>query len=227
VSTVYLLPGLLCDDFVWRHQKAALSGTGEVRIPEFRRFSSLASMAEHVLEDAPRAFALAGHSMGGRVALEIYRLAPERVERLALLDTAAHPAAPGEEDKRQELVDLAKREGMGALAARWLPPMLHPHHSGLYDELAAMVKRATPESFENQQRALLARPDARPVLLRVDCPALVLCGREDAWSPVRQHEEMTAAIRGARLVVIEECGHMSTVEQPAAVTAALRDWLRS
>ena len=187
----------------------------------------MTAMAEHVLGDAPRTFALAGHSMGGRVALEIYRLAPERVERLALLDTAAHPAAPGEEDKRRELIDLAKRDGMDALAARWLPPMLHPHHGGLYDELASMVKRATPVSFENQQRALLDRPDARPVLLRVDCPALVLCGREDTWSPVRQHEEMAAAIRGAKLVVIEECGHMSPVEQPAAVTAAMRDWLRA
>jgi pimeloyl-ACP methyl ester carboxylesterase len=227
VPVTYLIPGLLCDDFVWRHQKAALAGYGEVRIPELWRFRSLTAMAEQVLQDAPRTFNLAGHSMGGRVALEIYRLAPERVERLALLDTAAHPAAPGEEEKRQELVDLARREGMAALAARWLPPMLHPHHGGLYDELAAMVRRATPESFENQQRALLDRPDARPVLLRVDCPALVLCGREDAWSPVALHEEMAAAIRGARLVVTEECGHMSTVEQAEAVTAAMRDWLRS
>jgi len=223
----YLLPGLLCDDFVWRHQKAALSAFGDLRIPDFRPFPSITAMAQHVLDDAPRTFALAGHSMGGRVAMEIFRLAPERVERLALLDTAAHPPAPGEEDKRQELIDLAKREGMDALAARWLPPMLHPHHMGLYDELAAMVRRGTPESFENQQRALWNRPDARPVLLRVACPTLVLCGREDAWSPVRQHEEIAAAIRGSKLVVVEECGHMSTVEQPAAVTAAMTDWLRA
>ncbi len=147
MPTTYLIPGLLCDDFIWHRQKAALSTFGDVRIPALVSFHSLTAMAEHVLEDAPRTFALAGHSMGGRVALEIYRLAPERVERLALLDTAAHPAAPLEQDKRQELIDVAKREGMGALAARWLPPMLHPHHSGLYDEIAAMVKRATPQSF--------------------------------------------------------------------------------
>ncbi len=221
------MPGLLCDEYVWRHQHAALGAVADIRIPDFRGFNSLTAMAEHVLLHAPPSFSLAGHSMGGRVAMEVCRLASERVERLALLDTAAHPTVPGEEEKRQELIDLAKREGMEALAARWLPPMLHPHHMGLFDNLGAMVKRSTPKNFADQQRALLTRPDGFPVLLRVSVPTLILSGRQDAWSPVSQHEEMAAAVRNSRLVVIEECGHMSTVEQPVAVTAALRDWLRS
>jgi pimeloyl-ACP methyl ester carboxylesterase len=225
--TIYLVPGLVSDEQVWRHQSAALADFGEVRIPVLREFSTLEGMARHILDGAPESFAIAGHSMGGRVALEVCRLAPERVARLALLDTGVHPAAPEEEGKRMALVDLARREGMAAMAKKWLPPMLHPAHMALYDALLPMICRYRPDQFENQQRALFTRPDAQPVLARVNGPALVLCGREDLWSPVKQHEEMAAAIRGAELSVIEQCGHMCTVEQPEAVTAAMRDWMIS
>lgn len=182
-------------------------------------------MAQHVLETAPPRFCLAGHSMGGRVAFEILRTAPERVEKLALIDTAFHPYVPGEESKRQPLVDLARAEGMAAVAAAWLPPMLHPGHMSLMPSLTAMVKRSTPDSFENQQRALLSRDDATGVLGTIRCPTVIICGREDAWCPVSVHEQMAAAIPHAKLIVIEECGHMAPVEQPDAVSAALRDLL--
>jgi pimeloyl-ACP methyl ester carboxylesterase len=221
--TIFLLPGLLCDAQVWSHQRAALSEFAEVVIPDFRYARSIPDMAQRVLDRAPDRFSIAGHSMGGRVALEVFRMAPERVERLALLDTGIHPRKPGEEAGRQELVELARREGMEALAARWLPPMLHRNHAALLAPLTEMVKRSTPETFENQQRALLDRPDARTVLSAIRCPTLVLCGREDAWTPVGQHEEIAALIPGSKLLVIEECGHMSPVEQPAAVTNALRE----
>lgn len=112
------------------------------------------------------------------------------------------------------------------MAARWLPPMLHPDHSALLQPLTGMIMRSTPETFANQQRALLDRPDARTVLPLIQCPTLVLCGRQDAWSPVSQHEEIAASIAHAKLVIVEDCGHMSPVEQPAAVTDALREWLR-
>ncbi len=224
-NQIFLLPGLLCDAQIWEHQTAALSGFAEVVIPDFRFVRTIPAMAQIVLDQARGGFSVAGHSMGGRVALEVYRMAPERVERLALLDTGIHPRKPTEEAGRQELIDLARREGMEALAARWLPPMLHPNHSALLRPLTEMVKRSTPDTFENQQRALLDRPDARTVLSSIQCPALVLCGRQDAWSPVAQHEEIASAIPGAKLVVIEDCGHMSPVEQPERVTAALRDLL--
>jgi pimeloyl-ACP methyl ester carboxylesterase len=214
---------LLCDAQVWSHQRAALREFAEVVIPDFRYARSIPDMAQRVLDRAPDRFSIAGHSMGGRVALEVFRMAPERVERLALLDTGIHPRKPGEEAGRQELVELARREGMEALAARWLPPMLHRNHAALRAPLTEMVKRSTPETFENQQRALLDRPDARTVLSAIRCPTLVLCGREDAWTPVGQHEEIAALIPGSKLLVIEECGHMSPVEQPAAVTNALRE----
>ena len=193
----------------------------EVVIPDFRFVRSIPAMAQLVLARAPDRFSVAGHSMGGRVALEVFRMSPERVELLALLDTGIHTRKPGEEAGRQELIELARREGMAALAARWLPPMLHPNHAALLAPLTEMVKRSTPETFENQQQALLDRPDARTVLPAIRCPTLVLCGRQDAWSPVGQHEEIAALIPGAKLVVIEECGHMSPVEKREAVTNAL------
>jgi pimeloyl-ACP methyl ester carboxylesterase len=223
--TVFLLPGLLCDHTIWREQSEALGNLGDIIIPDFRYVDSIAAMARLALDAAPEHFSVAGHSMGGRVALEVFRMAPERVERLALLDTGIHPRATGEAAKRQELIDLARSDGMEALAARWLPPMLHPDHSALLDPLTEMVKRSTPDTFANQQRALLNRPDAREVLPGIRCPTLVLCGRQDAWSPVSQHEEIAASIPGAKLVVVEESGHMAPVEQPAAVTSALRQWL--
>ncbi len=184
-------------------------------------------MAEIVLKAAPERFSVAGHSMGGRVALEVARMAPGRVERLALLDTGVHPPRPAEPAKRGELIELAYKQGMAALAARWLPPMLHPDHSGLLPVLTEMVLRSTPETFENQERALLGRPPAREVLPQVQCPTLVLCGRQDAWSPPAQHEEIAASILGSKLVVVEDCGHMAPIEQPEPVTQALREWLLS
>jgi pimeloyl-ACP methyl ester carboxylesterase len=225
--TLFLLPGLLCDEQSWAPQIAAFAGLANVVIPDFRHVRSLTAMAKLVVDAAPERFSLAGHSMGGRVALEVFRLVPQSVERLALLDTGIHPPKPAEQGKRQELIDLARAEGMDALAARWLPPMLHPDHRALIPHLTEMVKRSTPDTFENQQRALLDRPDAAGVIPTIHCPTLVLCGREDAWSPVPQHEEIAAAIPGSRLAIIEDCGHMAPVEQPEAVTAAMREWFES
>ncbi len=224
-----LLPGLLCDRTVWTAQARARAGTADIiAIPDFHGHDSIAGMADAVLAAAPDRFALAGHSMGARVALEVVRRAPERVGALALLDTGVHPRRPGEAEARQALVDLAWTEGMAALARRWLPPMLHPDRladAALVGRLSAMVCRATPAVFEAQVRALLGRPDATMGLAAIRCPTLVLCGRQDGWSPPAQHEAMAAAIRGATLRIVEECGHMSTVERPEAVGDALRVWL--
>jgi pimeloyl-ACP methyl ester carboxylesterase len=222
---ICLLPGLLCDQTIWAAQEEALSEFAEVVIPDFRYVNSIQAMAQIALEAATEdSFLLAGHSMGARVALEVFRLAPERVEGLALLDTGIHPRGEAEPAKRQALIDIARNEGMAAMCAQWLPPMLHPDHAGLIPALTEMVLRSTPDTFANQQKALLDRPDAREVLPMVQCPTLVLCGREDQWSPVRQHEEIAAAIPHSKLVIVEHCGHMSPVEQPEAVTAALLEW---
>jgi pimeloyl-ACP methyl ester carboxylesterase len=226
--TLFLLPGLLCDETVWAHQVAALASFAEIRVADFRSFDSLTAMARAVLAGAPERFALAGHSMGARVALEVVRLAAPRVARLALLDTGTHEVRPGEVAKRQELVDLANREGMMALAARWLPPMVHPDRLGderLMAPLHAMILRMTPAIHARQIKALLDRPDAEAVLPTIRCPVLIGVGRQDAWSPLAQHEAIAAAIPHAKLVVFEDSGHMAPMEAPEAVTAALRGWL--
>ena len=232
--TLVLLPGLLCDEFVWSEQRQALSAYGRVWVPDHGSLDSLTDMAAAVLRDAPaEQFSLAGHSMGGRVALEVLRLAPERVQRLALLDSGWLPrasGAPGEAEKNSRLamLDHARRLGMRAMGQQWTRGMVHPAHldTPVFASIVEMIERKTPDIFAAQIRALLARPDATAQLLAIDCPALVLCGRQDSWSPLSQHLQMAAIIRGARLRIIEDCGHMSTLEQPQAVTAALVEWLR-
>lgn len=225
---VYLLPGLLSDAAVWRAQAQALSETHDVRVPHFFGYDSIPAMARGVLAGAPDRFALAGHSMGGRVAIEIIRLAPERVERLALLNTGIHPVREGEAVKRQALVDLAFAEGMEALAVRWAPPMVAPDRVAdvaLMEEIASVVCRASPEIFRRQIRALLNRPPVIDVLGAIRCPVSVIGARQDGWSPLSQHEEIASLIPGAALVCIEDCGHFSPLERPDAVSNALTAWL--
>lgn len=227
-----LLPGLLCDDAVWQHQREFLSGMHCV-VPSFGTCSSLTAMAEHVLATAPaERFALAGHSMGGRVALEIMRLAPQRVERLALADTGTHPVPPGEageseRDQRMTLLELARSSGMREMGCQWAPGMVHPNSVGseVFQSILAMIERSNPTVFEAQIQALLERPDAAEVFASVRCPTLLICGRQDAWSPLARHEAMQGMLPGSRLVVIEDSGHMTTMEQPAAVSIALKEWL--
>ena len=226
--TLILVPGLLCDATIWNAQVTALAARHDVIVPVLDTFDSIPRMATALLEHAPPRFALAGHSLGGRIALEVIRQSPTRVTRLALLDTGVHPCRPAEPPRRYELLALADSEGMTAIAREWLPPMVHPARHGdptVMLPLAAMVERRTPASFRNQVMALLNRPDATAVLGTIHCPTLVLCGREDGWSPLVQHEEIAAAIPGSRLSVIDDCGHMAPFERPAEVSGALEDWL--
>jgi protocatechuate 4,5-dioxygenase alpha subunit len=225
---VVLLPGLLCDATVWAAQVEALKPHASVTVADFSLLESLEDMARAALALRHGPLVVVGHSMGARVALEMVRAAPDRITRLALLDTGIHPLREGEEANRQILVDLAFKEGMFALADRWLPPMVHEarvHDPGLMEPLKAMVMRATPEQHQRQIRALLSRPDPRDFLSTIRCPVLVMVGRQDRWSPLAQHQEITALIPNAELVVIEDSGHMSPVEQPEQVSRALLRWL--
>ncbi|PQA86955.1 alpha/beta fold hydrolase [Hyphococcus luteus] len=225
--TLLLLPGLLCDETVWRAQVAAFSSQAEVRVPDYGDSDRITAMAEIALEGAPARFSLAGHSMGARVALEVLRLAPEQVERLALLDTGVHGVKPNERETRMQLVDLAREEGMDALCEAWLPPMVHPdrrHDDAFMAPLRAMVARSTPERFAAQIEALLNRPDTEPVLAAIRCPLLIGVGREDAWSPVDQHKDILEQTGRGRLAVFENAGHMAPFEAPESVNSALAEW---
>ena len=232
-AAVLLLPGLLCDHTIWQAQADGLDDIADISIADFSDLDDLTDMARAALElvaDDPsgRRLDVVGHSMGGRVAFEVWRLASERVRSLVVLDTGAHPAGPDEAASRQSLLDVSAQEGMAALAAEWLPPMVHPGRCddpSIMAPLNAMVMRATPEGHARQIRALLHRPDATELLGTITVPTLVIVGRQDGWSPIAQHEQIAAAIADARLEVVEDSGHMVTVEQPDAVTRLLRDWL--
>jgi pimeloyl-ACP methyl ester carboxylesterase len=171
--------------------------------------------------------------MGGRVALEVMRRIPDRVLALALLDTGYQPRLPGEAGEREAagrfaLLAKARREGMRAMGHEWLQGMVHPDRladGDLVNVILDMIEQKTPDLYEAHIRALLARPDATPVLSSIHCPTLVLCGREDSWAPAKRHEDMCAMISGSTLAIVPDCGHMSTLERPAAVSKALREWL--
>lgn len=230
-----LVPGLMCDATVWQRQIAALGAERDILVAEHGLSDSLGAMADRILARAGPRFALAGHSMGGRVALEVLARAPERVSRVALLDTGHEALAPGERGEREQagryrLRDMARREGMLAMARDWAQGMVHPARladNALMDAIHAMIVRAGIDQYEAQTRALLERPERTGLLSQLRVPTLVLCGREDSWSPVARHETMARLITGSSLVIVPDCGHMSTMERPEAITAALRAWLES
>ena len=228
-TTLVLVPGLLCDAASWSAIPAALQSRMPVAVADITGPDSIPAMAAHVLEAHPGRLAVAGHSLGGRVALEIWRLAPDRVAGLALFDTGTAPARPDETEIRSRRVRLAHDHGMAALAADWVPPFVHPdRHSDkpLMEMLTAMVMRRTPESHERQIRALLTRPDASPLLPGITVPALVLTGRQDDWAPPSAHQAMADAVPGAELVIIEESGHFTICERPDTVIRAMHQWLK-
>jgi pimeloyl-ACP methyl ester carboxylesterase len=223
-----LLPGLLCDRAVWQPQIDALAGQANCVVASYSSLNSLVAMAEHVLATAPtEKFAMAGHSMGGRIAFEVMRLAPQRVERVALLDTSYPALAKGEEgeqerSRRMSLLKIAQTKGMRTMGQVWAHGMVHPSrlNTPLFESIVQMIERNTPAMYEAQIHALLNRPDATNVLGTIRCPTLVLCGRDDSWSPLARHEEIHAAIPRSKLLVLDECGHMATMEKPDAVSQA-------
>jgi pimeloyl-ACP methyl ester carboxylesterase len=223
-----LLSGLLSDGALWRAQVDDLADVADPTIPDLAQDDSIAGMARRALAAAPPRFALAGLSMGGYVALEIMRRAPERVSRLALLDTSARTDTAEQAQRRREAIRLAEVGRFNDVVDRMLPNLVHPDRlsdEGLVSAIRAMAARLGKDGFLRKQRAITGRVDGRPHLPRIACPTLVLCGREDASTPLPLHEEMAALVPGARLEVVERCGHMSAMERPAEVTAALRRWL--
>ena len=224
-----LLPGLTCDAAVWRAQVEAFGDAWEVRIPDFSGFDSFDAMTGATLALAgDRPFALAGHSMGGRVAMQVAATAPGQVLRLALLDTGAHLPSPGEAESRFNLVATGEREGIEAVIQAWLPPMLAParrEDRALWDEIAAMQRRAGVQTLKRQQNALLTRRDGFAQLDTVKVPTAFITGALDGWAPPEQHREMQAHVPGSTLTVIEDCGHMAPMEAPEAVNRAFAEWL--
>jgi pimeloyl-ACP methyl ester carboxylesterase len=227
-QSVALLSGLLCDETFWSDIPQRLAAVAEIQVVSFRGFSSIPAMAQHVLDIAPERFAVAGHSMGGRVALEIMRAAPRRITGLALLNTGVHAVRDGEPQSRSHLLRVAYEHGMSALAAEWLPPMMGSdaaRAAELMPQLRAMIQRFTAEAYAGQVSAMLNRPEVLSVLPSIAVPTLLLSGSDDAWSPVSQQQSIRRRIPHATLFEIHGAGHMAPLERPDSVTLALREWL--
>ena len=227
-TPLVLLPGLLCDEALWAHQARTLADIADVTVADMTLDDTVEDMAERVLKAAPERFALAGLSMGGYAALAIMRRAPERVERLALLDTTARADSPEQTQQRSAFIDQLAFGEFRGVTSRLLPLLIHEDRLG-DGEITSVIKASAetvgPEAYVRQQKAIMSRPDGLGDLPRIACPALVLCGRQDALTPLYLHEEMAAAIPGASLVVIEDCGHLAPLERPRAVSAVMRYWL--
>lgn len=228
-TPLILLPGLLCDRALWQHQLDHLADLADMSVPNLGRDDGVAAMAERVLAAAPPRFALGALSMGGYVAHAIMRAAPERVERLALLDTSARADTEEQLSRRRGLIELTEKGRFRGVTPRLLPALVHP--SRLEDKtvtlaIMGMAGRIGKEGFLHQQKAIMGRPDSRPQLAGYLCPTLVIVGRADAITPIEVNAEMASLIPGARLVIIEESGHLTPMEQPVAITALLRYWLQ-
>jgi pimeloyl-ACP methyl ester carboxylesterase len=223
-----LLPGLLCDPALWRHQTEHLTDRFDVQVGDLTRDNSISAMAERILSEAPPTFALAGLSLGGYVAHEIMRQAPERVERLALVNTNARADTEEQRRNRMALLKLADSGKFKGVTPRILPNFVHP--SRLEDPTVAgvvleMAERVGQDAFKRQQEAIMGRKDSRSDLEAIRIPTLILAGRQDVLCPAEMQEEMAERIAGSRLVYVEDCGHLAPLERPEAATAVLRYWL--
>jgi pimeloyl-ACP methyl ester carboxylesterase len=223
-----LIPGLLCTPRLYAEQIPALWRCGPVMIADHTRDDTMAAIAARILAAAPARFALAGLSMGGYIALEIMRRAPDRVARLALLDTGARADTPEQSERRNRLIALAQGGRFGEIPDLLFPLFVHRNHqadASLKHVVRVMAEETGVETFMRQQRAIMHRPDLRPGLAAIRCPTLVLVGEGDELTPPALAREIADGITGARLVVVPESGHLSTLEQPAAVSKALVEWL--
>ena len=227
VIDLLLLPGLTNDARVWQGVDERLADVATVHVGDLGTADTMAALADDVLAKAPARFALAGLSMGGYCALEIVARAPERVMALGLVDTSARPDTPEGRANREKQIARAPAE-LTIIVEELLPKWVHPSRlddHAVADIVRAMARDVGADAFARQQRAIMSRADSRPRLAAIRCPTVVVCGREDALLPLEVHEEMANGIPGAKLRVIEACGHLAPLERPADVAAALRELL--
>lgn len=223
-----LVPGLNCTADLFAPQAAALSDLADTTIADHASDDTVEEIARRLLAAAPPRFALAGLSMGGYVALEVMRQAPHRVQKLALLDTRASADMPEDTEIRMAAIKMAQTGRFDDIHGILWPRLVHLKRVGDKDLEAivrSMADQTGPARFIRQQKAVIARPHFEPGLKAIRCPTLVLVGDQDAITPPFMSEDMAEAIPGAKLTVIADCGHLSTLERPEAVNAALVEWL--
>lgn len=224
-----LVPGLVCSPRIYMPQLPELWRVGPVMCPNHIRDNTMAGIAKRILDEAPKRFALAGHSMGGYIALEILRQAPERVARLALLSTSARPETPEASEGRRALIAETKTGGYPAIIDKLFAKFVHPdrlNNAAIKKIVMDMADDVGPDRFIAQLEAIMSRSDSRPLLPTIKCPTLVLTSDTDNMVKNEFSHEMAAGIPGAKLVVIPHCGHLPQLEKPDAMTAAMLDWLK-
>jgi pimeloyl-ACP methyl ester carboxylesterase len=225
---IVLVPGLLASPRLYGEQLPQLWRFGPVTVADHTRDDSIAGIASRILAAAPPSFALLGLSMGGYVAFEIMRQAADRVRRLALLDTSARSDRPEQTERRRTQIELTESGRFAEIPDQQYPLLVHPARQddqGLRQLVRLMAEETGPDGFVRQQRAIGGRPNSLPDLAEIRCPTLVLVGDSDQLTPPERAAEIAAGVVGARLVVVPDCGHLSTLEQPGLVTDALVDWL--
>jgi pimeloyl-ACP methyl ester carboxylesterase len=225
-----LVPGLTCTAQLYGPQIAALWAFGPVMVADHRRDNDMAGIAARILNDAPPHFALAGLSMGGYIAFAMLHQAPERIAKLALLDTAARPDTPEQTAGRHTQIGMAQSGRYSEIADLAIPRYLNAKHQrdeGLTTMVRQMVADTGPEAFVRQQQVIMSRPDSRPLLASIRCPTMVLVGDADIATPPELNKEIADGIPGATFTVIRGSGHLTTIEQPDAVNAALAAWLET
>lgn len=223
-----LVPGLLCSARLYASQIAALWPHGQVAVADHRRDDTMEAIAARILKDAPPHFALAGLSMGGYIAFAMMRLAPERIAKLALLDTSARQDGAEAKAGREKFIAMAQAGKLHDVVETLTPKFLHRNHAkdeGLKKIVRDMAHDTGPDAFVRQQKAIMTRQDSRPLLSQIGCPTLVLVGDGDELTPPELAREIAADILGSRLVVIPDSGHLSTIEKPDAINAAMSKWL--
>ncbi len=230
-TDLLLIPGMMCDARLWRHQVEALSGQYRIQVASMSEGDSIKTIAEQILASAPPSFAVAGLSMGAIVAFELWRQAPERIERIALLDTNYRADAPERFAIRNRQIEQAKAGQLTTLLRDELKPSylaaVHQDNTELLAEVLAMGVDLGTEVFINQSIALRDRIDSTDTLATIDCPVSIICGNEDRLCAVSLHEAMAIAMPHAELHIVKDSGHLSTLEQPQAVNQLLQQWLQS
>lgn len=228
VLPLLLVPGLLCSARLYAPQIAALWPFGPVTVADHRRDDKVAAIAARILADSPPRFALAGLSLGGYIAFAMLRQAPERIAKLALLDTSARPDTAEQSARRENFIAMAEAGELTEVVDTLTRVYLHRNRhndDALKRVVQDMAADTGVEAFVRQQKAIMSRMDSRPLLATIRCPTLVLVGDGDELTPPDLSKEICTGISGARLVVVPDCGHLSTIEKPNAVNAALAEWL--
>ena len=226
---IVCIPGLACSARLYEHQIPALWTVGPVMVARPTEHDRIAALARSILAAAPERFALLGLSMGGYLSFEILRQAPQRVAKLALLDTSARPDTPEQSENRRAQIRLAATTPAGAIADGLFPRRVHRSRrddEGLRGIFRQMAEEVGTAAYARQQAAIIDRPDSRPTLSTIRCPTLVVVGDGDELTPPPVAAEIANGIPGARLVTVADCGHACTVELPAEVTAVLLEWAR-